>query len=449
MSLLSRFQQHTRDKHFFEEGDLLIVACSGGIDSVVLCDLLASSTIPFAVAHMNFQLRGAESKRDEAFVEQLAASYQVPVSIRKVDTEQYASERGISIQVAARELRYTWFRELLQASSANRKFILTAHHRDDSIETSFLHFLRGTGIRGLTGIPEKNADIIRPLLPFSRQEIIDYASEKNLIWVEDSSNISEKYSRNYIRHSLLPAAAKLFPSVKDNLSNNLQRFSEVNEIYQQAIARIIKKMVLADGDGFRVPIARLLNSSPLETIVFECFQRFGFHSSQVHELISFCSARQGSSIESESHKLIRHRNWLLIHPKNKVENIPLIIIDEASTLIETPIGRLRITYQDAQPLHIHKSPAFALFDERKIRFPLILRKWGPGDYFYPFGMEKKKKVARFLIDQKLSAAQKENIFVLEMDKKILWVVGLRIDNRFRVQPSTTKALQIEFLSASK
>jgi tRNA(Ile)-lysidine synthase len=444
MSLVHRFQQHIREKHFFEDQDLLIVACSGGIDSVVLCDLLHASSIPFQLAHMNFQLREAESDRDEQFVIDLSTKYEAGVTVKKVDAESYASAHGVSIQVAARELRYSWFNELLGAAAVKRKFILTAHHRDDSIETSCLHFFRGTGIRGLTGIPERNGQIMRPLLPFSRGQILEYATEKQLKWVEDSSNLSDKYSRNYIRHHLIPAAEKLFPTVKDNLYHNLQRLSEVNEIYQQSIQRILKKLVLEEGNGFKIPVAKLINSQPLQTIVFECFHPFGFHASQVQEIVSFCSSAPGSWMESSSHKLIRHGKWLLVHSKTGEAETDLQVIDQDAGTIETPTGKLHFSYQETQPLHIHKSPNFALLDESKIEFPLILRKWKPGDYFYPFGMEKKKKVARFLIDQKISVKQKEQVLVLEMNKRILWIVGMRIDNRFRVSPSTKKALQIEW-----
>jgi tRNA(Ile)-lysidine synthase len=361
---------------------------------------------------------------------------------KTVDTTIYAEEHSVSIQVAARELRYTWFNELINNSGNKRTFILTAHHGDDAIETSVMHFFRGTGIRGLTGIPERNNNIIRPLLPFSRDEIVQYATERKLSWVEDSSNISEKYTRNYIRHQLIPAAEKMFPAVKGNLLENIRRFSEVNEIFEQAILRIRKKLVIADGEGLKVPVAGLLNSQPLETIVFECFHPFGFHAAQVPELISLCSATSGKRITSSTHTVTRNRKWLLINAHQQQTEPSLIVIEDANETVEFSRGKLYFSYHK-HPFHIHKNASMGLFDSSSIQFPLLLRKWKPGDYFYPFGMQKKKKIARFLIDQKVSVQEKENVYVLEMNKKILWIVGYRIDNRFRVTDSTKEALEVE------
>ena len=360
MSLLNRFQQHVTGKRFFEPGDQLIVGCSGGIDSVTLCDLLFLSGNPFSIAHMNFQLRGQESERDAAFVRSLAESYKVSLHYKTADTTTYAEEHSVSIQVAARELRYAWFNELIKTSDNKRTFILTAHHGDDAIETSVMHFFRGTGIRGLTGIPERNNGIIRPLLRFSRDEIAQYAKDRKLGWVEDSSNASEKYTRNYVRNQLIPSAEKMFPAVKQNLGENLRRFSEVNEIYQQAITRIRKKLVIAEGEGFKIPVAGLINSNPFDTILFECFNPFGFHAAQVPELLSLCTATSGKRISSSTHTVTRNRNWLLIHAHHQQSEPALIVIEDANETVEFSRGKLYFRYHDKHPFHIHKNSCFVL-----------------------------------------------------------------------------------------
>ncbi|HSC54444.1 MAG TPA: tRNA lysidine(34) synthetase TilS [Phnomibacter sp.] len=230
--------------------------------------------------------------------------------------------------------------------------------------------------------------------------------------------------------------------------DNLRRFSEVNELYQQAIARTRKKLVIADGDGFKIPVAALINSQPIETIVFECFHPFGFHSPQVPELLALCSATSGKRVSSATHTVTRNRNWLLIHAHKSKNEPAVIVIEKKDATVEFSGGKLHFNHLDKKPFHIHKNSCIALLDARLLQFPLLLRKWKPGDYFYPFGMEKKKKVARFLIDQKCSALEKEKVYVLEMNKKILWIVGLRIDNRFRVNENTKEAWEIELVGGN-
>lgn len=439
MSLPDLFKQHIESKQFFQANDELIVACSGGIDSVVLVHLLSVTNKRFQLAHMNFRLRGAESDRDRQFVEALGAKYQVPVHIKSVDTASYASEHSISIQVAARELRYSWFREMITASSNPRSFVLTAHQADDSIETVCMNFFRGTGLRGLTGIPEINEGIIRPLLPFSREQLHQYALSIGLPWVEDSSNSETKYTRNRIRHEVLPVLEQLYPGFRQNILQNMERLSESAQLAESAVSRIRKRLLVEEANEWRIPVAALLNASPLHTIVYECFHPFGFGPSQVEEILQLSKASSGRYIDSTTHRVMRHQKWLLIYPLNEIHTPRVVTIDAATKQVTIDKGVIDLSIS-TDTRHINKSRDVAQFDAAKIQFPLIVRPWKQGDYFYPFGMEKKKKIARFLIDQKLSMPDKEKVLVVEMDSKIIWVVGHRIDNRFRITENTKEVL---------
>lgn len=446
MSLPERFSYHLKEQHFFEPADGLIVACSGGIDSVVLCHLLHRAGFTFEIAHMNFQLRGEESARDEQFVKTLAEQFGCAFHVALRDAAAFASAHGVSVQMAARELRYQWFQTLLQPTGSRRQWILTAHQADDNAETLLLNLFRGTGIRGLAGIPQRNGQILRPLLPFSRKEIEAFASENAIRWVEDHSNIEDKYTRNFIRLNLIPELEKRFPAVRSNLQNDIQRFKEATHLYDLALSKILRKLVKKEGNHWKIPVHALLLQPSLQTVVYECFRPFEFQSHQVSDLLHLCQAETGKWIESPGYRVIKNRNWLLITDKKQPATLePVMILEEGINEMVIPGGRLRLTYPESDAIHIHKDPAYALLDRSELQFPLILRKWKAGDYFYPFGMKKKKKVARFLIDQKISMADKENVYVVETNKKIIWVVGMRIDDRFQVKKNTTGAVQIQWL----
>ena len=422
--------------------DRLLLAVSGGMDSVVLTACAAAAELDFGIAHANFQLRGAESERDEQFVEQLALNFAKPFFMRKMDTARYAAEAGISIQVAARNLRYDWFNTLIGNDPSKFKFLLTAHHLDDQIETMLMHFFRGTGIKGLTGMPEKNGHLIRPLLLFPKSSLLSFAEFQNLRWVEDSSNASDDYTRNYFRNQLIPSASVVFPDVLQNLAKNLQRFTEAEQLYRQAIALHKKKLLKQIGSEFQIPVLLLKKTVPVRTILFEIIKEFQFSAAQTDEVIRLMDSDNGKYISSSTHRIIKNRSWLIIAPlENK--NAFHLIIEESEKNIEYPQGRLHIIKKPVQKNESPpKFPGIAWLDAGKIHFPLILRKWKAGDYFYPLGMKKKKKLARFFIDQKLSKTAKEKVWVLVMGSQIIWVLGQRIDDRFGIGSSTTEILQI-------
>jgi tRNA(Ile)-lysidine synthase len=442
-NLIFCFQEHIKQEQLFSSRDRLLLTVSGGLDSVVLTECCYRSGFEFGIAHANFQLRGEESTRDEEFVKALAAKYGKSFLSKKMSAEEYAGQAAVSIQVAARELRYRWFKEILERDPAHYRFILTAHHLDDNIETMLMHFFRGTGIAGLRGMPAKQGTLIRPLLGFPKSALRSFAEDQQLSWVEDSSNESDKYTRNYFRNRLIPEVETVFPEVRHNLKANLRRFAEVEALYLQAIQQHKKKLMNRVGEEVHIPVLLLKKTQPLHTILFELIQGFGFSAAQVEECLKLVDSSNGKYISSNTHRIIKNRGWLIIAPLQD-RNAAHVIIEKDDRNVSFPAGRLILTtLKTVSPEETEKSPATAFLDADKITFPLILRKWKAGDYFYPLGMQKKKKIARFLIDRKLSKTDKEKTWVLEMDRHIIWVVGQRIDNRFRLSPSTKQVLKIE------
>ena len=473
MALLQQFQQHITFNQLFAPNDTLLLAVSGGIDSVVLCELCKQAGYTFIIAHCNFKLRGAESERDAAFVKQLAQGYNVPVYIKEFDTAAYADERKLSIQEAARELRYNWFSELLSPAigkspsgihDSSRRLagpihdlepvtpshplptvLLTAHHLDDNIETMLMHFFRGTGIHGLRGMLPKQGHIVRPLLFARRQEIKQFATENNLTWVEDSSNASDKYSRNYFRHQLIPLVQKIYPEAENNLASNLRRFADMEELYEQAVVQHKKKLLEQKGEEVHISVLKLKKAQPLNAIAYEIIKAYGFSSAQVEEVIKLLDSESGRYVQSATHRIIKNRRWLIIAPVQS-EQAQNLVIDEDESKVVFENGELVFEQLNGKNVQVINDAAIALIDKAELQFPLLLRKWKKGDYFYPLGLRKKKKLARFFIDQKLSLTDKEKVWVLESNKKILWVVGLRIDDRFKLTEATKQVLKIKLTS---
>ena len=508
MNLLQDFQQFISKENLFSTKDTLLLAVSGGIDSVVLCELCKQAGYDFIIAHCNFQLRGAESNRDEEFVKDLGTKYNKQVLVKHFKTDQYAAEKKVSIQVAARELRYAWFLSIVdsretrvgsresivdsqkavvdsrepivdsqetvvndresivdsqkavgdsresivdsqETSSSGLKtndsrlptFLLTAHHLDDNIETMLMNFFKGTGIAGLRAMLPKQGKIVRPLLFATKESIKNFAEENKLGWVEDSSNQSDKYARNYFRNQLIPLVKNLYPAAEHNLANNLDRFKEIELLYHQSIDQHKKKLLEYKGNEVHIPVLKLQKTVPLHSVVYEIIKDYHFNTNQTEEVIALLKSETGRFVQSATHRIFKNRNWLIISP-NQLSEADHILIEEPGK-VELVIGNLELGLLDELPENISVSSNIALLDAASIKFPLLLRKWKTGDYFYPLGMKKKKKLARFFIDQKLSKTQKENVWVIEMNKKIIWVVGHRIDDRFKITRSTKQVLQIK------
>jgi tRNA(Ile)-lysidine synthase len=465
MSLLKKFQENIKSQSLFATKDKLLLAVSGGVDSVVLCELCKQSGYEFVIAHCNFQLRGEESERDEQFVKKLGEKYKTEVEVKRFETEAYAAERKISIQEAARDLRYKWFFDLFMEKFysvdepgetespsvpgwhvPNRKlYLLTAHHADDNIETVAMNFFRGTGLHGLTGIPVSGSYLTlnfirRPLLAFTKEELIRFASDHKLDYVEDSSNQSSKYTRNYFRNEIIPAISKIYPQVKENLLDNINRFREIENLYKLSVGHIKNKLCKKKGDETHIPIKQLLGYNN-RALIYEIISDFGFSEKQIEEVIKLADGDTGSYISSGDYRIIKHRHWFIITSiaSGLAENI---IIEEKNTRVVYSDGVLELRKSSSQqPTTSNRT---ACLDAQEISFPLLLRKWKTGDYFYPLGMKKKKKLSRFFIDLKLSKTAKEKIWVIEMNKKILWVVGHRIDERFKITPATKNVLQMTF-----
>ncbi len=471
MVLLNQFKNYIHKLNLFGSKDNLIIAVSGGVDSIVLCELCKQAGLHFEIAHCNFQLREEESERDEIFVKSLGERYNVKVFIKKFGTEKYAEESKVSIQVAARELRYKWFEELIaktgdrQLSTENHEvvdgklhrttyiphptFLLTAHHANDNIETLLMNFFKGTGILGLRGIEPKKGRIIRPLLFAKKEELQKFATQNNLQYVEDSSNSSDKYTRNYFRNQLIPSLQKVFPEVEENLINNIDRFKDIEALYFEVISQHKKKLIEKKGNEIHIPVLKLLKLKFLSTVVFEIIKEFGFSPHQTEEVIKILTSDTGKYISSATHKIIKNRNWIIISPHNTME-ASNILIKECDGEIEFANGKLKIEKLVNDNIKIPSDKAIALLDGDTITFPLLLRKWKRGDYFYPLGLKKqsgalsKKKLSRFFIDQKMSLIQKEKVWVIESNKKIVWILDNRIDDRFKITERTLNFLRIQF-----
>lgn len=450
MDLLEKFRQFIKKNDLFSEKDRLLIAVSGGVDSVVLCELMKLAGYEFGIAHCNFQLRGKDSERDENFVKALAGNYKVKFFVKRFETEKIAAEKKRSIQETARELRYEWFNEILESVERDSKNnekpfarILTAHHADDNIETLLINFFRGTGVRGLKGMEPRQGKLVRPLLFARRKELEDFLTANNLRYVQDVTNLENDYTRNYFRNQLIPALQKVFPSVDENLLDNISRFREIAGIYEEHIRREKKSLLEQKGNEIHIPILKLKKSGQLNTIIYEIIKDFNFTPHQVKDTVSLMDSEPGKFVQSSSHRIIKDRRWLIISPLEPELSDHFLI--EGAGKWNTGAGKLEFSIQDLrkkpeQKLTIESSKA--CLDAEEVKFPLLLRKWKQGDYFYPLGMRKKKKLSRFFIDQKLSKTEKERTWVIEMDKKILWVVGHRIDDRFKLRPDSKKVLEI-------
>jgi len=445
MSLLQRFKDIIRQQHLFSSKDKLLLAVSGGVDSVVLCELCKQAGYDFTIAHCNFQLRGEESERDEQFVKKLGEKYNVKVEVKKFETEGYAAEHKLSIQEAARALRYEWFEELVVRSESGvgnlvLNVIVTAHHKDDNIETLLMNFFRGTGLHGLTGIPQSYGHIKRPLLNFSKEEIWQFAKDHQLDFVEDSSNLSSKYTRNFFRNEIIPAISKVYPQVKENLADNIERFKEIENLYRHTVGDLKKKLCKTKGAEVHIPVLLLMKYNN-RALIYNIIRDYGFNEKQVDEIIKLASSESGKYIESPvlQYRIIKHRHWFIISPTQSI-SAANIVIEAKDKSVGFEKGLLRFELTDNG--HLTSDNQVAYLDASDITFPLLLRPWKTGDYFYPLGMTKKKKLTRFFIDQKLSKTEKENAWVIESNKRIVWVIGYRIDNRFKMTAKTKQVLKI-------
>ncbi|MBS1644776.1 MAG: tRNA lysidine(34) synthetase TilS [Bacteroidetes bacterium] len=439
--LLSRFEKNWQQQGFAAFSAPFLLAMSGGIDSMVLGDLLTKAGVKFSVAHCNFSLRGAASDGDAQFVQDWSLQRNLHFHLKVFDTATFAVQQKLSTQVAARNLRYDWFWELC----AREKYagVITAHHADDVAETVLMNLCKGTGIAGLHGIRPRMGPVFRPLLFADKKEIWSYAASNDITWREDASNAKTDYLRNAFRHSVLTKIDELLPGAARQISLTAQRIAEAEIIYQSALQRILTKLTLQRGKDIYVPLKLLLKQPSKNLLAYEIFSGYGFSSGQIQEVLSLAERGSGSMVCSASHRVLRHRDFLVVTTKANTE-ADLVLVDQLPAKIECSVGVFDFSIVPKGD-KINDGQLEASIDADRIQLPLLLRSRKEGDYFYPLGMGmKKKKLKKFLIDQKLGVHEKESVRVLEFDRKILWVAGHRLDERFKVTETTQRILKIRF-----
>ena len=416
-------------KKYIQEEDLIasshpviLVGLSGGADSVALLRILMELGYQCIAAHCNFWLRDRESLRDEEFVTQLCKKLEVALYKIEFDTHSYAKEKAISIEMAARELRYNWFYELKKETQASS--IAVAHHVDDNIETLLLNLIRGTGIKGLTGIPPKNQDIIRPLLCISRDEITDYLNTLQQDYVTDSTNLEAEYTRNKIRLNILPLFEEINPSVKNTLNETISRLRETEKIYRDSINKGIQRVYI---DG-KIAIDKIRQERSPSTLLYEILYPLGFTPQQIESIHQSLYKQSGKQFFSEKWKVLKDRNFLILEEKEKVLSRP-----------ELEFHQLPLKSDYIIP----KDKNTACLDADKLKPPLTVRKWQVGDTFIPFGMKGRKKISDYLTDRKFSLYEKDNIWVLCSGNQIAWVINERIDQRFSIDNTTKNIVVIQ------
>lgn len=432
-----RLATHINKQFSFLKEKKLLIAISGGVDSVVLTHLLHQLQFNISLAHCNFQLRKEESDIDEVFVKELGESLNIQTYTTHFNTNEYATKNKLSTQLAARELRYSWFDKLSQENAFD--YILTAHHADDNLETFLINLSRGTGLEGLTGIPSINNNIVRPLLIFSREEILNFAKQNNIEWREDKSNAETKYVRNKIRHQITPTLKELNPSFLDNFSKTINYLKESQQIVTDKIEEISSEIVSKEGDLLKINIEKLLKLSNPKAYLYQLLKPYKF--TEWNDVYNLIYAQSGKQILTKFYTLLKDRDFLLLLRTNEKSSFQEehFIIREENKEITAPIKLLlkrvqKKTNTDSKSIYV---------DGESLNFPLKLRRWNSGDFFYPKGMLGRKKVSKYFKDEKISIVNKNKIWLLCSSKnEIIWIVGKRQDRRFLPTEKTTKLLKI-------
>lgn len=438
------FQTFVSKYNLLKKRDRLLVAVSGGIDSIVLLHLLSKGGFKFAIAHCNFQLRGNESDADEMFVSALAKKYSCKIFVARFNTSTHAQENGISIQMAARDLRYKFFEEI--RTNHKFKYIVTAHHATDNVETILINLLRGTGISGLQGIQQKNKNIIRPLLNFTKDDIEKYCIAEKLKWREDSSNISDDYVRNKLRHRVLPVLKEINPSLEQSFLKHSEILNGVNEIIQRYIINTSNIIFNKTKDGTFVNTETLRLLKLPETIWFEFFKQFDFSADTMRKLY-INKMRSGKLFLSNTHCLrINRKDWLIteIKPQPEVN----ITINKTGTFyfgnFSLIIKKINVDKITLAKIKNNKDKCTAFFCADDLKFPLTIRTFKPGDFFYPIGMKGRKLISDYFTDKKISSYQKEKQLLLLSNKEIVWVIGERVSEKCKVTNHSTDIYKFEF-----
>jgi len=438
--MLSDFLSYIEENRMTGKDKRVLLAVSGGIDSMVMAHLFSRTGFETGIAHCNFCLRGKESDRDEELVRKFASENDISFFSKRFNTKKYAEEKGISIQMAARELRYGWFEEIMKKNRFSKTAV--AHNLNDNIETMLVNMTRGTGITGLTGMRPVNNRIIRPLLFATRERIRDYCTSNGVRYREDRSNAETKYTRNKIRSQVIPVLMEINPSIEATLQKTAERLRGTDDIVT-AFMQELRKKVLAERDGDVIlklaPLRMYIENS---AVLYELTEHYGMTGPLLYNLKNIIAGPPGGRIFTNTHRIIKNRQELIVTPMSGFEN-ESVKINTIADLRKVPFIASVINVKITLNLMIPSARDTACVDQDKLRFPVIIRRWHKGDSFIPFGMKRKKKLSDFFTDLKYSVPQKERALILESDGMIAWIAGERIDDRFRITSDTKKALIIK------
>jgi len=418
----------------------LLLTVSGGMDSMVMLDVMLDAGYYCEAAHCNFNLRGEESDGDALLVKKECEKRGVVLHVKSFDTKEYSAKNGISIEMAARELRYAWFHELLVQRGLDH--MVTAHHGDDAIETFFLNLARGTGIKGLSGMRFVNGKVVRPFLNLSRKDVEEYAGKMNIEYRHDSSNDEVRYLRNKVRHEILPRFKEMNPSFFSTMTDNLKRLAEVEELLEAEVERFRESSVVEEHGKVLIPISRLEEHPQKSAVLYELLRPYGFSSGSIDDIINSLSGIPGKQFFSHTHRLIRDRFNLILFEIRETSDDE-IYIDSDTEELESPVHLKFRSFRKPDDHRFSTDPLVAQFDADTVDFPLVLRRWRQGDSFRPLGMTGFKKLSDFFVDLKLSLADKEEVWILQSGDDIMWIVGMRIDDRFKITNRTKNVLEIK------
>ncbi len=437
-----RVQNFINKEKLLQPQAKVIVGLSGGADSVALLHILHSLGYQCVAAHCNFKLRNEESDRDESFVRELVADFKIPAFFINFETTEYAKSHNISIEMAARDLRYDWFEKVRLEQNAS--FIAVAHHIDDNVETLLINLVRGTGLRGMTGIPVRNGYIIRPMLCCTREDILAYLVRFNLQFVEDSTNASSDYMRNKFRNEVIPLLEEINPSAKQVLAQTIDRFKGIQSEFQTYISKLSAEIVEYKNEDVFIDIELLKREPHPATVLFELTYSYGFHPDQIQDVVNHLESISGKLFISDTYRLVKDRKKLIINKIEKVDSTEIAISENLEEIF-SPIQLHFLLQNNSSDFQFSTKSNRVHIDADKLKFPLSMRTWREGDSFVPFGMKGNKKISDFYIDQKLSLNAKEKTYLLFSGQEIVWVIGLRLDNRYRITEKTKRILEVSML----
>jgi len=438
--MLQAFLATIHDQKLFEPEEKILLTVSGGMDSMVMADLFYRSEYPFSIAHCNFQLRGDEADADEELVRSFAKTCGVPFFCQKFETEQFARDSGISIQMAARQLRTDWFESLVETHGFVAYAV--AHHLNDSLETFLFNIAKGTGIAGMHGIPAKSGNISRPLIFATHAMIEQYAKRRSLKWREDRSNASVKYHRNRIRHAVIPELKKINPNLEQTFGSTIERINDVEAVFHAYVQNFQRQATKQKGKELWIDIQKLIGGPGAGLVLYEIIKSFHFNYSQARNIIMCLGGKSGLLFYSETHVLNIDRDYIIIGLVGSADQVWEIAVEKGENEVRFGEVWFSLEILPSEEVSFDMNKGVAVLDYNKLQFPIHIRRWQHGDFFKPLGMQGKKKLSDFMIDEKIPVNLKTDVLVLLSGDSIAWVVDCRIDDRFKVTDSTKQVLKI-------